>query len=135
MGGYVFLKVVKPLRNKKGRKMFHLYQIPIMVSFSELPAVKFSFSEKVTKIWKNLPLALMLLSKNNCFGATTKNSRPSYFVTPLVQLNLVIRNFLVVAKSSTIARLFTIYEAKWQNGSLLPSCSLSSRSVLPILAV
>ena len=50
MGGYVFLKVVKPLRNKKGRKMFHLYQIPIMVSFSELPAVKFSFSEKVTKI-------------------------------------------------------------------------------------
>jgi hypothetical protein len=78
---------------------------------------------------------LMLLSKNNCFGATTKNSRPSYFVTPLVQLNLVIRNFLVVAKSSTIARLFTIYEAKWQNGSLLQCCSLSSRSVLPILAV
>ena len=28
---------------------------------------KSSFSEKVTKIWKNLPLILTLLSKNNCF--------------------------------------------------------------------
>ena len=28
---------------------------------------KSSFSEKATKIWKILPLALMLLSKNSCF--------------------------------------------------------------------
>ena len=29
--------------------------------------LKFSFSEKVTKIWKNLPLVLTLLSRNSCF--------------------------------------------------------------------
>ena len=28
--------------------------------------LKFSFSEKATKIWKNLPLVLTLLSKNSC---------------------------------------------------------------------
>ena len=32
--------------------------------------LKFSFSEKATKIWKNLPLVLTLLSKNNCFVKT-----------------------------------------------------------------
>ena len=33
--------------------------------------VKFSFSEKATKIWKNLPLVLTLLSKNSCFVKTS----------------------------------------------------------------
>ena len=32
--------------------------------------LKFSFSEKVTKIWKNIPLVLTLLSENNCFVIT-----------------------------------------------------------------
>ena len=32
--------------------------------------LKSSFSEKPTKIWKNLPLVLMLLSKHNCFVKT-----------------------------------------------------------------
>ena len=32
--------------------------------------VKFSFSEKATKNWKNLPFVLTLLSKNSCFVKT-----------------------------------------------------------------
>ena len=32
--------------------------------------LKFSFSEKAQKIWKNLPLVLTLLSKSNCFVKT-----------------------------------------------------------------
>ena len=32
--------------------------------------LKSSFSEKATKVWKNLPLVLTLLSKNNCFVKT-----------------------------------------------------------------
>ena len=32
--------------------------------------LKFRFSEKATKIWKNLPLVLTLLSKNSCFVKT-----------------------------------------------------------------
>ena len=31
---------------------------------------KSSFSEKATKIWKNIPLVLTLLSKNSCFVKT-----------------------------------------------------------------
>ena len=31
------------------------------------PILKLSFSEKATKIWKNYPLVLTLLSKNSCF--------------------------------------------------------------------
>ena len=34
-------------------------------------SVKFSFSEKGTKIRKNLPLVLMLLSENSCFAKTS----------------------------------------------------------------
>ena len=33
--------------------------------------LKFSFSEKATKIWKNIPLVLTLLSKNRCFVKTS----------------------------------------------------------------
>jgi hypothetical protein len=33
--------------------------------------LKFSFSEKSTKIWKNLPPVLTLLSKNSCFVKTS----------------------------------------------------------------
>ena len=49
--------------------------------------IKFSFSEKATKIWKNLPLVLTLLSKNNCFVKTSGRSfqifRPSHNVWTL----------------------------------------------------
>ena len=38
---------------------------------SNLFLLKFSFSEKATKVWKNLPLDLKLLSKNNCFVKTS----------------------------------------------------------------
>ena len=49
--------------------------------------LKFSFSEKATKIWKNLPLALTLLSKNNCSvklgGRFFSNLWPSHNVWAL----------------------------------------------------
>ena len=45
-------------RNCKSNSIFHPKKL------------KFSFSEKTTKIWKNLPLVLTLLSKNNCFVKT-----------------------------------------------------------------
>jgi hypothetical protein len=47
----------------------------------------------------------------------------------VIQSNLVIRKFLVIAKSFTNARLFTIYEV---NCSLLAVSSLSSRSLTQI---
>ena len=40
------------------------------LSYLVITVLKFSFSEKATKIWKNLPLVLTLLSKNNCFVKT-----------------------------------------------------------------
>ena len=45
----------------------HLIFITVDTFFS---LVKFSFSEKAIKIWKNIPLVLRLLSKNNCFAKT-----------------------------------------------------------------
>ena len=39
-------------------------QILVRISMQYL---KFSFSEKATKIWKNLPIVLTLLSNNSCF--------------------------------------------------------------------
>ena len=39
-------------------------------SLTDSHQVKFSFSEKAKKIWKNLPLVLTLLSKNSCFVKT-----------------------------------------------------------------
>ena len=40
-------------------------------AISTLTIVKFSFSEKATKIWKNLQLVLTLLNQNNCFVKTS----------------------------------------------------------------
>ena len=44
----------------------------VLVSSIKLDMLKSSFSEKATKIWKNLPLGLTLLGKNRCFVKTGK---------------------------------------------------------------
>ena len=41
-----------------------------LVDICEGIPLKFSFSEKDTKIWKNIPLVLTVLSKNKCFVKT-----------------------------------------------------------------
>ena len=53
-----------------GFSKLHLNSCNPLVSRDFYRLLKSSFSEKVTKIWKNLPLVLMLLSKNNCFVKT-----------------------------------------------------------------
>ena len=55
---FIFLNVFNSVRTINFRAFLHY--IP----------VKSSFSEKTTKIWKILPLDLMLLSKNSCFFNT-----------------------------------------------------------------
>ena len=56
--------------------------------------IKFSFSEKATKIWKNLPLVLTLLSKNNYFVKTSGRFFqilwPSHNVLTLTEVTNVI---------------------------------------------
>ena len=50
--------------------IFILFSLAIDFSFGKLKTLKFGFSEKATKVWKNLPLVLTLLSKNSCFVKT-----------------------------------------------------------------
>ena len=55
--------------------------------------IKFSFSKKATKIWKNLPHVLMLLIKNSCFVKTSGRFFPILWPTHNV-LTLTIRKWL-----------------------------------------
>ena len=56
--------------------------------------LKSSFSEKATKIWKNLPLVLTLLSKNSCVVKTSgiffQILWPSHNISTLTQFSEVI---------------------------------------------
>ena len=52
------------------RNLFSIFHPSPKIRVSCL-RVKFRFSEKATKFFKNLPLVLMLLGKNGCFVATS----------------------------------------------------------------
>ena len=56
---------------KMQKKSLVLCGLDAMPLFLLDDLLKFSFSEDATKIWKNLPLALMLLNKNSCFAKTS----------------------------------------------------------------
>ena len=48
-----------------------IFETVVILVIIDMAQLKFSFSEKGTKIWKNLPLVLTLLSKNSCFVKTS----------------------------------------------------------------
>ena len=54
----------------------------------ETSEIKSSFSEKVTNIWKNLPLVLTVLSKNNCFVKTGGRLFQILYFRPTFELQL-----------------------------------------------
>ena len=47
-----------------------LSKLFLRITLGSLIPIKSSFSEKATKIWKNLPLVLTLVSRNSCFVKT-----------------------------------------------------------------
>ena len=88
-----FFKYKIPLPIYKKRNLFNSLLKPnyfkkLSYLHGVLSRLKFSFSEKATTFWKNLPLVLTLLSKDSCFvktgGRFFQILWPSYNVWTLV---------------------------------------------------
>ena len=72
--------------------MFHSFKYWSFTT-KHMNLIKFRFSEKATKIWKNISLVLTLLSKNRCFVKTDGRFFPILWPS---------HNILTLSKSAPI---------------------------------
>ena len=110
-------------KNYKSNTSSYNFIIIFMHNFRANYMMKSSFSEKATKVWKNLPLVLTLLSENNCFVKTSRrffqNLWPSHNVWTLKILTEDNGHFLavkiVVQKLDTISiSILKLYTYFWR---------------------
>ena len=90
---FMLFKIQNTVANIQKRNLFNSLLKPnyfkkLSYLHGVLSRLKFSFSEKATTFWKNLPLVLTLLSKDSCFvktgGRFFQILWPSYNVWTLV---------------------------------------------------